>query len=436
MSDQISGTDSIYAVRTSTQIYDIEDAHTSGAYTKRPLVIVRGEGCTVWDADGNAYLDASSGQGVALLGHAHPAVAQAVSAQAATLITCAEAFYNDRRAELYGILQGLLSPLTPNPSPSLKVGEGLNATPDTSQPVDGNAPLAPLEVWRFFLCNSGAEATEAALKVARLLTNRTRIVATMRGFHGRTLGALGATFNKDYRAPFEGWMPPTTHIPYNDLAAAEAALTEDVAAFIIEPAQGEGGVHLIDADYLRGLRELCTARGVMLICDEIQSGLGRCGRWFAFEHAGIVPDIVTMGKGIAGGVPMGVTAWRGALGTIPAATHGSTFGGNPLSCAAAIASLIALREIDAPARSADLGAWFVDQLRGLNLPAVREIRGQGLMIGIELRGRVTPILQALQARGILGLPAGKTVLRFLPPLIITQAELQRVVEAVRDILSE
>lgn len=383
-------------------IYDIENAHTSGAYTKRPLALVRGQGCTVWDAEGNAYLDMTSGQGVALLGHTHPAVAQAISAQASTMITCVEAFYNDRRAELYELLQSLLGG----------------------------------EVWRFFLCNSGAEANEAALKVARLLTNRTQIVATMRGFHGRTLGALGATFNKDYRAPFEGWMPPTTHIPYNDFAAAEAALTEEVAALIIEPAQGEGGVHLIDPEYLHHLRDLCTQRGIMLICDEVQSGLGRCGRWFAFEHGGIVPDIVTMGKGIAGGVPMGVAAWRGALGTIPPATHGSTFGGNPLSCAAAIASLTALRELDAPARSADLGAWFVSQLRALNLPAVREIRGQGLMIGIELRGRVTPVLQALQAKGILGLPAGKTVLRFLPPLIITQAELQRVVDAVREVLSE
>lgn len=391
----------------------IEDAHTSGAYSKRPLALVRGHGCTVWDADGNAYLDMTSGQGVALLGHAHPAVVQAVSAQAATLITSAEAFYNDRRAELYELLQSLFVAIVGTPNGASDGGE----------------------VWRFFLCNSGAEANEAALKVARLLTNRTRIVAAMRGFHGRTLGALGATFNKDYRAPFEGWMPPTTHIPYNDFAAAEAALTEDVAALIIEPAQGEGGVHLIDPDYLRHIRDLCTQRGILLICDEIQSGLGRCGRWFAFEHGGITPDIVTMGKGIAGGVPMGVAAWRGELGTIPAATHGSTFGGNPLSCAAAIASLTALRELDAPARSAELGAWFVEQLRGLNLPAVREIRGQGLMVGLELRGRVTPVLQALQARGILGLPAGKTVLRFLPPLIVTREELARVVEAVREVLS-
>ncbi len=413
-------------------IYDIENRHTSGAYSKRPLAIVRGAGSTVWDADGNPYLDCTSGQGVALLGHAHPAVVQAISAQAATLITCAEAFYNDRRAELYGILEGLLDGTGRTPH-GASLQEEIPALQIPPLPEgEGSGVRA---VWRFFLCNSGAEANEAALKVARLLTHRTRIVAAMRGFHGRTLGALGATFNKDYREPFEGWLPPVTHIAYNDLAAAEAALTEDVAAFMIEAAQGEGGVHLIDPDYLRGVRELCTARGVLLICDEIQAGLGRCGRWFAFEDSGIVPDIVTLGKGIAGGVPMGAAAWRGELGTIPAATHGSTFGGNPLSCAAAIAALTALRELDAPARAERLGAWFMGELRALNLPAVREARGQGLMVGLELRGRVTPVLQALQARGILALPAGKTVLRFLPPLIITEDELRRVVETVREVLS-
>jgi acetylornithine/LysW-gamma-L-lysine aminotransferase len=384
----------------------IEERHTSGAYSKRPLALVRGEGCTLWDAEGRAYLDCASGQGVALLGHAHPAVVHAIQAQATTLITSAEAFYNDRRAELYTLLNDLLAQATHSAH------------------------------WRFFLCNSGAEASEAALKVARLLTGRTRIVAAMRGFHGRTLGALGATFNRDYRGPFEGWIPPVTHVPYNDLAAADAALTDDVAAFMLEAAQGEGGVHVIDPDYLRSVASLCRQRGILLICDEVQAGLGRCGRWFAFEHAGITPDVVTLGKGIAGGVPMGAAAWRGDLGTIPAATHGSTFGGNPLSCAAAIACLTALRQMDAPARAAQLGQWFIDQMRALNLPAVRQVRGQGLMVGVELRGRVTPALQALQARGIIALPAGKTVLRFLPPLIITQTELEQVIDAVREVLSE
>jgi LysW-gamma-L-lysine/LysW-L-ornithine aminotransferase len=386
----------------TTTYAEIEDRHTSGAYTKRPLTLVRGQGSTVWDDTGREYLDLTSGQGVALLGHSHPVVAHAVAEQAATMITCVEAFYNDRRAQVYEILNGLL----------------------------GGSD------WRFFLCNSGAEANEAALKVARLLTGRTGIVAAKRGFHGRTLGALGATFNPEYRAPFVGWTPNVAHIAYNDLAGADAAITGETAAVLVEAVQGEGGVHLADPDWLRELRRLCTERGALLIVDEVQAGLGRCGRWFAYQYADIVPDVVTLGKGIAGGVPMGVAAWPAELGTIPAATHGSTFGGNPLACAAAIASLTVLQEIDAPRRAEELGNWLRDELRTLNLPAVRDVRGAGLMVGIELRTRVTPVLQALQARGILALPAGKTVLRLLPPLVVTREELAWAVGQIAEVLGE
>ncbi len=380
----------------------IEDAHTSGGYSKRPLTLVRGEACTVYDDAGNAYLDAASGMGVALLGHAHPAVTAAISQQAATLITCAEIFYNDRRAELYSLL----------------------------------ADLLPGDLNRFFLCNSGAEAIEGALKVARLFTGRSGIVAAKRAFHGRTLGALGATFNNHYRDPFTGWFPDVTHISYNDLEAASAAITDTTAAVIVEAVQGEGGVHPADVEYLRGLRELCDGRGALLIVDDIQTGLGRTGRWFGFEHADILPDIVALGKGIAGGVPMGAVAWRETFGQIPAGTHGTTFGGNPLACAAAIAALTTLREIDAPARAAELGAWLIAELRARDLPPVREVRGLGLMVGLELRGRVTPYIQALQDRGILALVAGKTVLRLLPPLIITHDELQRIVDAIDEVMHD
>lgn len=379
---------------------EVEGRYTSGAYAKRPLTLVRGAGCALWDDEGREYLDFASGQGVALLGHAHPAITQAVSEQAATLVTCPEAFYNDRRAQLYTLLNGLL-------------GES---------------------GWRFFLSNSGAEANEAALKVARLLTGRTGIVAAMRGFHGRTLGALGATFNADYRAPFVGWTPEVTHVAYNDIAAAEAAITTETAAVMVEAVQGEGGVHVADADWLRALRRICDERGALLIVDEIQAGLGRCGRWFAYQSADIVPDVVTLGKGVAGGVPMGVTAWRADLGTIPAATHGSTFGGNPLACAAAIAALTALIDLDAPHQAQTLGDALRDSLRALNLPNVREVRGAGLMTGIELRGRVTPVLQALQARGIIALPGGKTVLRLLPPLIVTREQIDFAVSQIAEVL--
>jgi acetylornithine/LysW-gamma-L-lysine aminotransferase len=380
-------------------IAEIENGYTSGAYAKRPLTIVRGNGCYVYDEQGNEYLDMTSGVGVAALGHAHPALTQAISQQAQTLITCSEAFYNDRRAELYGVL----------------------------------AQILPSEIGRFFLCNSGTEAVEGALKIARLLTGRSGIISTKRAFHGRTLGALATTWNPSYREPFEGWTPPTTHITYGDFNGLEL-ITSQTGAVIVEAVQGEGGIYPANWEWLRELRRVCTAEGALLIMDEIQAGLGRSGKWFAFQHADIVPDIITLGKAIAGGVPMGAVAWRSILGTIESGTHGSTFGGNPLACAASIACLRELQAMNAPQQSAELGAWLLDELRSRNLAGVREIRGIGLMIGIELKGRVTPILQALQERGILALLAGKTVLRLLPPLIVTRNQLEHVVDMLAEVL--
>ncbi|MBI1256103.1 MAG: aminotransferase class III-fold pyridoxal phosphate-dependent enzyme [Chloroflexi bacterium] len=383
-------------------VTELENQHTSGGYSKRPLTIVRGEGSTLYDDAGNAYLDATSGMGVALLGHGHPAVAAAIAQQASTLITLPEIFYNDKRAEFYSVLSEIL----------------------------------PGDLHRYFLCNSGTEAIEGALKVARLLTGRTGIVAAKRGFHGRTLGSLGLTWNQHYREPFVGWTPENvTHIVYNDLASADAAITDQTAAVVIEAIQGESGVYPATAEFLQGLRKLCDERGALLIMDEIQTGLGRTGKWFGFQHSDILPDVVAMGKGIAGGVPMGAVAWRESLGQIEQGTHSSTFGGNPLAAAAGVAALTALREIDAPARSAELGSWLLGELRERDLPFTREVRGAGLMVGIELKGRVTPVIQGLQERGVLALVAGKTVLRLLPPLIITPEELRRLADAVEETLT-
>jgi len=387
-------------IETHTTI-EIENAHTSGAYPKRPINIVRGAGSTVWDDAGSAYLDATSGQGVALLGHAHPNVTAAITEQANRLITCPEIFYNDQRAQLYTLLDSIL------PSP----------------------------INRFFLCNSGAEAIEGALKAARLLTGRSGIVAAMRGFHGRTLGALSLTWNPKYRKQFAIWQPDVNHIRYDDIDAARDAITEETAAVVIEIIQGEGGVYPAGAEYVRALRDICTETGTLLIVDEIQTGFGRSGSWFAFEQAGIVPDVVTMAKGIAGGMPMGAVAWRGELGHLPGGSHGSTFGGNPLACAAAVATINTLRDATLLQQAAEKGAWLMQQLAALELEAVREIRGRGLMIGIELKRRVTPILKTLQAQGVLALPAGATVLRLLPPLIMTQEEMQQLIDTVASVLS-
>ena len=381
-------------------LYALENQHGSGAYGKRPTALLRGEGVYVYDELGNRYLDATSGQGVAALGHCHPAVIDAISGQAATLITCHESFYNDRRAELYALL----------------------------------ASIMPADLKRFFLCNSGAEANEGALKVAKLLTGRDGIVAAKRSFHGRTAGALSLTWTQKYRKPFQEWLPAVEYVAFNNIKAAEQVISESTAAVVVEAIQGEGGVHPADDAYLRALRERCDQTGAMLIVDEIQTGFGRTGNWFGFERAGIVPDIISLGKAIAGGLPMGAVCWRDAHGPIDRASHGSTFGGNPLACAAALAAITTMRDEELVEKARVNGEWFFAELAALELRGARQLRGRGLMIGLELRGRVTPVLKALQAQGVLALPAGLNTLRLLPPLTITREQLGDVAGAISAVL--
>jgi acetylornithine/LysW-gamma-L-lysine aminotransferase len=390
------------AIQDQLTSIQLEDLHTSGAYPKRPEVMVRGEGSHLWDAEGRKYLDLTSGQGVALLGHSHPKLVQAIQVQASKLITCHEIFYNDQRAALYERL----------------------------------ATHLPSDLNRFFLCNSGAEAIEGAIKISRLLTERTEIIATRGGFHGRTMGALSATWNPRYRENFGPFLPDISHVPFNDIPAIEDAISSKTAAVLVEVVQGEGGVLPGGSDYLQSLRRLCDQHNAFLILDEIQTGLGRTGRWFAFQHHDVIPDILCLGKGIAGGLPMGVIAWKQSLGTLPKGSHGSTFGGNPLACAAAIATLQILEEEQLPQRSMALGEEFLYQLRDLDHPLLREVRGLGFMIGLVLRQRVTPVLKGLMARGILAIPAGPTVLRLLPPLMIERCDLEWSMTCIHETLEE
>lgn len=383
-------------------VFELEDRHTSGAYPKRPLALVRGHSSQVRDAEGRTYLDMTSGQGVALLGHCHRRVVEAVQRQAERLITCPEIFYNDQRA----LLSERLSRHT------------------------------PAGITRFFFCNSGTEAVEGALKLSRMVTKRKRIIAAQRGFHGRTMGSLSATWNPKYREPFQPLVPEFVHIPYNDLRAAEAAIDDSTAAVVLEIIQGEGGVYPGSPEFLHGVRDLCTNRGALLIIDEVQTGLGRTGSWFACQGVDLAPDVMCLGKGIAGGLPMGVVCWRGSLGVMEEGSHGSTLGGNPLSCAAALATLDVLAEEDLPARSIELGERLLEDLRCLDQPLIREIRGRGLMVGIDLRKRVTPFLKSLMARGVLALPAGPTVLRLLPPLVVRRDELDLVLRTIMQTLEE
>jgi acetylornithine/LysW-gamma-L-lysine aminotransferase len=377
-----------------------EDRHTSGLYAKQPIIFVRGRGALLWDIDGKEYLDCASGHGVANLGHAHPKVAAAIAEQASTLITLFETFYNDKRAALMEKITALVP--------------GLD---------------------RVFFCNSGAEAVEAALKFARLSTGRTGIVATMRGFHGRTMGSLSATYNRKYREAFEPLVPGFTHVPYNDVSALEKAVTDGTAAVILEPVQGEGGVYPASPSYIQAARRICSERGALLIDDEIQSGLGRTGKLFAIQHSEVTPDLMCVAKSLAGGLPMGAVLIGSAVRNLAPGVHGSTFGGNPLACAAALAALQVIEEEDLPGQAAEKGAYLMNKIHHIESPLVREVRGLGLMIGIELRQKVAPYLKAMQDQNVIALNAGMTVIRLLPPLVITHEQLDRLVAVLADVLS-
>jgi LysW-gamma-L-lysine/LysW-L-ornithine aminotransferase len=380
-----------------------EQQFTSGVYPKREVAIVRGEGARVWDEDGREYIDCIGGHGVAIVGHCNPAVVEAICAQAQRLIICPEVFYNDVRARY---IERLLAA-----APSWA---GLN---------------------RVYLGNSGTESVEAALKFARLSTGRAGIVAAMRGFHGRTMGALSATWEPNYRNPFMPLVPGFDHVPYNQIEPMEEAVSEETAAVLLEVVQGEGGVNPADGDYLLSVRDLCDRTGALLIIDEVQTGFGRTGKLFAIEHYGLRPDLLCLAKGIAGGVPMAATLIGERVQNLSSGMHGSTFGGNALAAAAATAALDYMLEHDLPGEAARKGAWAMERLRGIEARIIREVRGLGLMIGVDLRKRVTPYLKALMDEGVMALPAGSTVLRLLPPLVITDDELATACDAVERVLS-
>ncbi len=382
--------------RSSAELQAVEAQLGSGVYALKDIALSRGEAARVQDVEGRWYIDCASGHGVANVGHSHPAVVAAVEEQVSRLMVCAGSTPNDRRAELFEALQ--------------RFSGGLFE--------------------RFFLCNSGTEAVEAALKFVRLSTARPGIVAATRAFHGRTMGSLSVTWNKTFREPFAPLVPEVTHVRAGDLAAFEVAIDERTACVILEVVQGEGGVHPAQPDFLHGIRTLCDERGALLVLDEVQTGFGRTGRAFAYEHFDLRPDLVALGKAMAGGVPMGAVMIGGAVASLPRGTHGSTFGGNPLSCAAASATIGVLEAEALCERSRELGAWLRRELRGLDSALIREVRGLGLMLGMDLRCRVAPILRELQQRGVLALPAGPSVLRLLPPLVIEREQLEVVVQEI------
>ena len=383
------------------QIQQLEIDRQLSLYAKRDIALVRGEGSYLFDSDGKRYLDAMSNYGVAILGHADPEYADAMADQLRTLTTCHQSFYNDQRAEALAAI----------------------------------ATVLPANLTRSFLSNSGAEAIEAALKFAIAATGRQRLVAAKRGYHGRTLGALSATFDPKYRSPFEPLPIPAVHGGYNDIDSLTSLVDGETAAIIIEPIQGEGGIHPGDAAYLQACRALADEHGALLIADEIQTGF-RTGAPFALSASEVVPDIMVTAKALGNGFPIGLTAVTDAISAkIPASAHGTTFGANPLACRAAVVTLNAIRERGLYENAEELGPVLMRKIEEIGSPRIRQVRGRGFMIGVEMKERVTTVLRGLQERGVLALPATPVVFRLLPPLIWGEDQIDEFVAALSDTLS-
>jgi len=378
-------------------------------YARQPIVLVRGSGTRVWDEQGREYLDFVGGLAVNVLGHAHPAVAEAISRQARELIHVSNLYYSVPMIELARLL----------------------------------AEISGFE--KVFFCNSGTEAVEAAIKLARRWGRDTRggafeIITARDAFHGRTLGALAATGNARYQEPFEPLPPGFVHVPWNDAEAIRAATTPNTVAVLLEPIQGEGGVNLPSPGYLAAVRRWCDERGLLFILDEIQTGMGRTGTFFAFEQEGIRPDIVCLAKGLAGGVPIGAVLARETVAAhLVPGDHGTTFGGNPLACAAGVATVRTIIDEGLPARAAEAGRRLMARLRELEdrFPVVTEVRGRGLMAAVQLaRDVASDVTNWCRERGLLVNPVRPNAIRLLPPLIVTDEEIDRACDILASVLSE
>ncbi len=398
-------TESPVYMTLTDEIKTLNDAHIINTYGERSVALTRGEGMRLWDAEGREYLDFFAGIAVCNLGHCHPAVTKAICDQAQKLVHVSNLYYIEAQTLLAASL----------------------------------CRHSFAEKW--FFCNGGAEANEAAIKLARRYwekqgTPKPGIITANQSFHGRTIATVTATGQPKYHDGFQPLVPGFSHVPYGKLDTLEAALSEDTGAVLLEVVQGEGGVRPGTREYLQGAQALCRERGAFLILDEVQTGIGRTGRTFAYQHFGLQPDLVCLAKSLAAGVAMGAVLIGERLGAIPGRVHGSTFGGNPLASAAANAVLDVLEEEQLCERAARLGASLQEKLRALDSPHVREVRGLGLMVGVELKQKVGPLVTALKGRGVLALGAGATVLRLLPPLVISEADLDTVVAAIGAALSE
>jgi acetylornithine aminotransferase/acetylornithine/N-succinyldiaminopimelate aminotransferase len=378
-----------------------------GNYARAPLCLVRGEGVRVWDTDGKEYLDFVGGIAVDALGHSHPKIVGAIREQATTLLQVSNLYQIPSQIHLAKLLCD-------------------HSFAD-----------------RAFFCNSGAEANEAAIKLARkhakdtFSTDRVDIV-TMRGaFHGRTMGALSATPTEKYHHGFEPMLPGFKYVPFGDLKAAERAVDNRTAAILVEPIQGEGGVNVAPDGYLAGLRRLCDESGALLMFDEIQTGMGRTGRLWAYEHWGVAPDVMTLAKALASGIPIGaMLAKEHCARALVPGTHGTTFGGNPFATTVGVTTVTTMLEEKLPEHADRVGGHLFERLRAVaqRTSAIKVVRGKGLLVGLELDRPAGPVVTACREQGLLVLTAGDTVLRMTPPLVVQEADVDRAVDIVAGIL--
>ena len=419
----LSGLPSVTA-SSSREVSDLQTAESKlllQTYARYPIELTRGEGVYLYDEHNTPYLDLLSGIGVCALGYNHPAITRAITEQAQVLIHTSNLFYHRGATEL-----------------------ALRLTEITGMD-------------RVFLCNSGTEAWEAAIKLARahagLLRSEgkqigtrplgTKILALEHSFHGRTMGSVATTHKAAYREPFAPVMPGVEFIPHNDIAALRAAFSSDptaVCAIALEVLQGEGGINFVSQEFLQAARDLCDSTGALLLCDEIQSGMGRTGTWCAYQHFGIQPDVTTLAKPLAGGLPMGaMLCTEEAARAITPGMHGTTFGGNPLACAAAIAVIDTIKQDNLLTHVSQVGTYFLNQLHGLATKhnAIKEVRGKGLMIGLDLHSAdlAKTVLEGMMARHILLNRTHETVLRFLPPYLITREHVDQTITALDELLT-
>lgn len=375
-------------------IIEKDSKYVMQTYGRQPLVLSEGKGAVVRDIYGKEYIDCVAGIAVNNVGHCHPAVIRAIQAQAEKLLHVSNLYYTEIQAEL------------------------------------AEALVSVTGMERVFFCNSGAEAVEAAMKLARMASGKSAFVSAEHSFHGRTIGALSVTHKSIYRDPF---MPPvsseTTFVPYSNADAVRQAISGNTAAVILEPIQGEGGVNIPNPEYLKEVREICDETGTFLIFDEVQTGFGRTGTWFCKDQFGVEPDIMSMAKAIGGGFPMGAIAARDGL-SFERGQHASTFGGGPLACAAALASIEVIREEGLLKRSKDNGAYFMGKLKNMEREDVVEVRGKGLMIGVEIKHPCSEFVDFAREYGVLVNCTSDSVLRLVPPLVITKDQIDTVVDVL------